>query len=46
MSTDALREMEKEANSNPATTTIYSYQLYLISNELDERWKNTYRESH
>ena len=45
MSTDALREMEKEANSNPATTTIYNYQLYLISNELDERWKNTYRES-
>ena len=30
MSTDALREMEKEANSNPATTTIYNYQLYLI----------------
>eukprot|EP00943_MAST-04B_sp_MAST-4B-sp1_P000062 g62.t1 len=41
MSTEKLNEME----NNSDTYKLFNFQKYLISKELDMRWKNTYRAS-
>lgn len=41
MSTERLNEMENNSN----TYKLFNFQKYLISKELDIRWKNTYRAS-
>ena len=44
MDTATLEKLE-HSDDGPATAKIYNYQKYLVSKELDLRWKDTYRAS-